>query len=162
MLYIGALPKAWHGIAESYLTGLMADRVIHEGDTVEAIQAFESRVVEGDRSLSSADQLYVFGDGDDLRRVNAYRHAHTASFRANAQWVASVYGPMQCMLKGVCAQCLQWQVDPETGQRTKAVYACSWHHQPMDIVDLAHLDERTAHHRMQHTLTTQWLKYRIS
>ena len=27
---------------------------------------------------------------------------------------------MQCMLKAF-AQCLQWQIDPETGQRTKAV-----------------------------------------
>ena len=38
-----------------------------------------------------------------------------------AKWFASVFGPMQCMLKGVCAQCLQWQVDPATGKRTKAV-----------------------------------------
>ncbi|WP_069471576.1 hypothetical protein [Candidatus Marithrix sp. Canyon 246] len=24
--------------------------------------------------------------------------------------VGSIHGPMQCMLKGVCAQCLQWQL----------------------------------------------------
>ena len=51
----------------------------------------------------------------------------------------SVYGPMQCMLKGVCAQCLQWQIDPLTGERTKAVYACSWQDQPLELVDLNHL-----------------------
>ena len=54
----------------------------------------------------------------------------------------AVYGPMQCMLKGVCAQCLQWQVDPLTGERTKAVYACSWQDQPLELVDLGHLVTR--------------------
>lgn len=51
-------------------------------------------------------------------------------------------GPMQCGLKGVCAQCLQWQVDPTTGQRTKAVYGCSWQNQPMQSIDLQHLETR--------------------
>lgn len=54
----------------------------------------------------------------------------------------AVYGPMQCMLKGVCAQCLQWQIDPLTGERTKAVYACSWQDQPLELVDLSHLVAR--------------------
>ena len=49
---------------------------------------------------------------------------------------------MQCMLKGVCAQCLQWQIDPKTGSRTKAVYACSWQDQPLEIIALDHLSER--------------------
>lgn len=56
--------------------------------------------------------------------------------------VAAVYGPMQCMLKGVCAQCLQWQIDPITGERTKAVYACSWQDQPVELIDLQHLQLR--------------------
>ena len=56
--------------------------------------------------------------------------------------VATVYGPMQCMLKGVCAQCLQWQIDPVSGARTKAVYACSWQDQPMELVDIEHLAMR--------------------
>ena len=133
-----------------------------DGNTLEAVDAYDSQAPSKAVRLSSAKQVFVFGDGDELRSLNAYRHQKHSVFHAEAQWVASVYGPMQCMLKGVCAQCLQWQVDPETGERTKAVYACSWHHQPMDIIDLEHLDERGAHHRMQHTLTTQWLKNRVS
>jgi len=70
---------------------------------------------------------------------------------------ASVYGPMQCMLKGVCAQCLQWQIDPATGQRTKAVYTCSWQDQPLDLIDLTNLDERLQQNRVQEILTNLWL-----
>ncbi|MBX9587224.1 MAG: FAD-dependent oxidoreductase [Gammaproteobacteria bacterium] len=80
-------------------------------------------------------------------------------FRADTQFIASIYGPMQCMLKGVCAQCLQWQVNPLTGQRTKAVYACSWQDQPLDIVDLDNLSERLAQNSTQEILSNLWLDY---
>jgi len=69
-----------------------------------------------------------------------------------------VAGPMQCMLKGVCAQCLQWQIDPETGQRTKAVYACSWQEQPLEIIAIDHMAIRhdNSHHVVQ-PLNRLWL-----
>jgi len=66
---------------------------------------------------------------------------------------------MQCMLKGVCAQCLQWQIDPSTGKRTKAVYACSWQSQPMEIVDLGNLDERLQQNQLQEKLSNLWLEH---
>ncbi|MBV53327.1 MAG: pyridine nucleotide-disulfide oxidoreductase [Coxiellaceae bacterium] len=160
VVYVGKLPQAWQAVASTYLSSLISDWSLTEGGTLEAIDAYESQAKRRTVSLSLAKQVFVFGDGDDLRSINIYRHQKHSVFHAEAQWVASVYGPMQCMLKGVCAQCLQWQIDPETGQRSKAVYACSWHHQPMDIIDLEHLDERSVQHRMQHTLMTQWLKYR--
>jgi len=81
------------------------------------------------------------------------------NWHPGAQWIASVYGPMQCMLKGVCAQCLQWQIDPKTGQRTKAVYACSWQHQPMELIDINNIAERLGQNRAQETLTQLWLDY---
>jgi hypothetical protein len=66
---------------------------------------------------------------------------------------------MQCMLKGVCSQCLQWQIDPATGKRTKAVFACSWQDEPMDIVDLDNLDERQAQNRLQEHLGGLWIDH---
>jgi hypothetical protein len=66
------------------------------------------------------------------------------------------------MLKGVCSQCLQWQIDPHTGQRTKAVFGCSWQDEPLDIVDLDNLDERLSQNRVQEHLTNRWLEYLLS
>jgi len=63
------------------------------------------------------------------------------------------------MLKGICAQCLQWQIDPATGQRTKAVFACSWQDQPLDIVDIDNLEERLSQNRLQEQLSNLWLDY---
>ncbi len=72
---------------------------------------------------------------------------------------AAVYSTMQCMLKGVCAQCLQWQLDPVTGKRTKAVFACSWQEQPLAMIDVNNLTERLKQNALQEHLTNLWLDY---
>ena len=77
-----------------------------------------------------------------------------------AKAYAAVFGPMQCGLKGVCAQCLQWQIDPVTGARTKAIYACSWQEQPMVLVDLPHLEMRQSLNEPHQTLNALW--YRLN
>ena len=66
--------------------------------------------------------------------------------------------PMQCMLKGVCAKCLQWQVDPATGERTKAVYACSWQLQPAELVDFSHLASRQNQDSIDLLIGKLWLE----
>jgi NADPH-dependent glutamate synthase beta subunit-like oxidoreductase len=87
--------------------------------------------------------VHAIGDKELLCQVQSARaNAWKNNLKDDVYWVGSTYGPMQCMLKGVCAQCLQWQVDPTTGKRKKAVYACSWQHQPMDLIDLNHLEQR--------------------
>lgn len=83
-------------------------------------------------------------------------------FVKQPKFIASVYGPMQCMLKGVCAQCLTWQVDPATGKRSKAVFSCSWQDQPFELVDINNLEERLEQNRAQEILTDLWLDYLFS
>ena len=83
----------------------------------------------------------------------------TIRWEQDCEFIAAAYGPMQCMLKGICAQCLQWQIDPQTGERTKAVYACSWHHQPLDSLDLQHLAQRQGEYTVLEPLHQLWLDY---
>ena len=79
--------------------------------------------------------------------------------RCSAPATGSVYGSMQCMLKGVCSQCLQWQMDPVTGKRTKAVFTCSWQDQPIDMPDYDSLQERLAQNRLSEHLSNLWLEH---
>lgn len=111
-------------------------------------------------SLENLQQVLVVGSAQLVRTIQTARGALLKEFFSDAvKFLASVHGPMQCMLKGVCAQCLQWQIDPKTGERTKAVYACSWQNQPMDIIDIGNIDERLGQNKMQETLTNLWLDY---
>jgi len=55
--------------------------------------------------------------------------------------IASINSPMQCMMKEVCAQCLQRHVDPKTGQES-FVFSCFNQDQDMDVVDFENLKDR--------------------
>jgi NADPH-dependent glutamate synthase beta subunit-like oxidoreductase/NAD(P)H-flavin reductase len=112
--------------------------------------------------LKEVTQLLLFTDADLICRFKSACHAQLAGlFHADIKMIAAVHGPMQCMLKGVCAQCLQWQVDPETGRRVKAVYACSWQNQPLELVDSINLNERLAQNQVQERFSSLWLDYII-
>lgn len=110
--------------------------------------------------LTDVDRIYIIGNTDLLRRFQDARKTSLKEFLIKGpRIVGSVYSTMQCMLKGVCAQCLQWQVDPETGQRTKAVFACSWPEQPLELIDFNNMDERQIQNRLQEQLSSLWVDY---
>lgn len=111
-------------------------------------------------SLQDVDRIFVVGETDLLRSFQAARKTILKDYLVKDPKVfGSVYGNMQCMLKGVCAQCLQWQIDPETGLRTKAVFACSWQDQPLEIIDLDHADSRNMHNHALEQFNHLWIDY---
>lgn len=111
-------------------------------------------------SVNDTNRILVFGNSLLARKVRDACRQELKPFLGKSPMVtASVNTPMQCMLKGVCSQCLQWQVDPRTGKRRKAVFACSWHNEPIELVDFDNLDERQLQNRMQETLSSLWLDH---
>jgi NADPH-dependent glutamate synthase beta subunit-like oxidoreductase/NAD(P)H-flavin reductase len=110
--------------------------------------------------LQDVDRVLIIGTHRLVRLINDARHGVLREYLSKSpNFTASIHGPMQCMLKGICAQCLQWQIDPATGQRTKAVFACSWQDQPLDIVDIDNLEARLSQNRLQEQLSNLWLDY---
>ncbi len=70
--------------------------------------------------------------------------------------IASVNSPMQCMMKEICAQCLQLHKDPVTGEET-VVFSCFNQDQPLDQVDFTNLRQRLSQNGVQEKLTKQWI-----
>jgi len=111
-------------------------------------------------TLQAVDRIMVVGSSKLSRMVQEAQKGFLQDYlKPTAKITASVHSSMQCTLKGVCAQCLQWQIDPKTGERTKAVFACSWHNQPIEMVDWDSLDERLGQNRLQEHLSNRWLDY---
>ncbi len=111
-------------------------------------------------SLHDLDRVFVVGTPDLLREFQAARKTLLKQhLMKDPKVFGSVYGNMQCMLKGVCAQCLQWQINPETGLRTKAVFACSWQDQPLEIIDIDHIDMRAMQNRLHDQMSRLWVDY---
>ncbi len=116
--------------------------------------------LQAQTDLSAIHRVITHGDAVVVKHWRQWIvHALKPMVSNDVIWTASVYGPMQCMMKGVCAQCLQWQVDPKTGERTKAVYSCSWQDQPMEAVDWDNLDDRLAQNHTQEILSSLWLNF---
>ena len=68
---------------------------------------------------------------------------------------------MQCMMKEVCAQCLQRHVDPQTG-REEFIFSCFNQDQLMDHVDFENLNARLRQNTVQEKLSNRWLDYLLA
>jgi hypothetical protein len=92
-----------------------------------------------------------------MRAVKEARHGVLAPY-LNPQHVgiASINSPMQCMMKQVCAQCLQRHVDPVTGKES-FVFSCFNQDQKMDEVDFINLRARLRQNTVVEKLTNLWL-----
>lgn len=111
-------------------------------------------------NLSGVDRVIAVGAPDFIHKLQVARTDQLKDcFAASTKFSGSVYGAMQCMLKGVCAQCLQWQVDPVTGKRSKAVYACSWQQQPLEGIDSHNIAQRLSQNNASEQLSHIWLDY---
>ncbi len=135
------------------------------GDPLDALLRYARGELSSDKSqpeipLTDVDRIHIIGSTDLMRRFQAARKSQLKDFLVKDPRISgSVYSTMQCMLKGVCAQCLQWQIDPETGRRTKAVFACSWPEQPLELIDFDNIDERLIQNRVQEHLSQLWIQY---
>lgn len=151
-------------VGEPVTTHRSTDRA-KTGDLIEILLSYAKTAVDHSPDgpeipLQDVNRVIVIGSEGLVKLIQHARQGVLKNFFASDPvFIASIYGPMQCMLKGVCAQCLQWQIDPISGQRTKAVFSCSWQDQPLDIVDLDNLNERVEQNRTQEILTNLWLDY---
>jgi NADPH-dependent glutamate synthase beta subunit-like oxidoreductase/NAD(P)H-flavin reductase len=108
--------------------------------------------------LQSVDRMIVIGSDRMMAAVKSARGAALAPYlKRDHVAIASINSPMQCMMKEVCAQCLQKHVDPATGQET-IIFSCFNQDQLMDRVDFFNLNARLRQNTVQEKLTNQWLE----
>ena len=107
--------------------------------------------------LSAVDRIIAIGsDGMMAAVAEARRAALKRYFRPGHRAIASINSPMQCMMKEICAQCLQPHKDPVTG-KTSIVFSCFNQDQPLDKVDFRALNERLGQNALHEKLTALWI-----
>ena len=120
------------------------------GNIVEAMAAYGTRRARRRRrSRSSAvDRLIVIGSDGMMGAVAQARHARARAAISSPAITrsAAINSPMQCMMKEICAQCLQLHKDPVTGEET-VVFSCFNQDQPLDHVDFGSLRTRASPER---------------
>ena len=128
------------------------------GNIVEAMAAYGRGDLESvDIPLDAADRLVVIGSDGMMRAVARARHEELAPFlKPGHQAIGSINSPMQCMMKEICAQCLQLQRDPLTGKES-VVFSCFNQDQELDRVDFACLRQRLRQNGVQEKIGALWI-----
>ena len=108
--------------------------------------------------LLDCARIIAIGSDRMMAAVKNARHGLLAPhFKPNHVAIASINSPMQCMMKEICAQCLQRHIDPVTGKET-IVFSCSNQDQPQDAVDWKNLADRLRQNTVQEKLTDRWVQ----
>ena len=128
------------------------------GNIVQAMEAYASgRLGATDIRMDQVDRVIAIGSDRMMAAVARARHAVLAPYlKATHLAIASINSPMQCMMKEICAQCLQPQRDPVTGE-TSYVFSCFNQDQELDRVDFQALSERLKQNSLQEKMTAQWI-----
>ena len=128
------------------------------GNIVQAMIAYaESQFGTQLVDLKDVDRIIAIGSDRMMNGVREARHTTLKPY-LNEKHVAigSINSPMQCMMKEVCAQCLQRHVNPHTGEEF-FVFSCFNQDQHLDFVDFKNLNERLRANSVQEKLTNLWL-----
>jgi NAD(P)H-flavin reductase len=109
--------------------------------------------------LPTVDRIIAIGSDRMMAAVKASRHGVLAPYlKKEHVGIASINSPMQCMMKEVCAQCLQKHVDPVTGKE-EIIFSCFNQDQEMDRVDFPNLAARLRQNTVQEKLASMWLDH---
>jgi len=128
------------------------------GNILDAIEAY----AKGDLGpppipLHEVDHLIAIGSDRMMAAIKEARHGRLQPYlKAGHTAIGSINSPMQCMMKGVCAQCLCRHVDPANGQEY-FVYSCYNQDQELDRVDFDNLRARLRQNSVQEKISDRWL-----
>ena len=137
-----------------------AQDVHFRGNIVQAILAYgEGRFGEPLVPLPTVDRIIAIGSDRMMRAVKDARRGVLAPHLAkDPVAIGSINSPMQCMMKEVCAQCLQKHIDPVSGAES-VVFSCLNQDQRLDEVDFDHLAARLRANTVQEKLANLWLDH---
>ena len=118
----------------------------------------QALIAHGEK-LRAVDRLIVIGSDRLMAAIAQARTGALAPFlKPGHRAIGSINSPMQCMMKEICAQCLQKQVDPVTGEE-KVVFTCFNQDQELEKVDFGCLAERLGQNSVQEKLTARWITH---
>ena len=128
------------------------------GNIVQAMTAYATGKLGAQSiALRDCDRLIAIGSDRMMAAVAAARGTVLKPYMKPAhRAIGSINSPMQCMMKEICAQCLQPHRDPVTG-KVSYVFSCFNQDQPLDHVDFPALDLRLRQNSTQEKLTAQWI-----
>ena len=103
------------------------------------------------------DRVFTIGNDKMMHEVAKVRHQNLAPAISNAKYaIASLNSSMQCMLKGVCSQCLQKRTNDEG--KEEYFYSCASQDQNVDKFDFDFLQKRCGQNSLMEKISKKYLE----
>jgi NADPH-dependent glutamate synthase beta subunit-like oxidoreductase/NAD(P)H-flavin reductase len=143
--------------APGFIAGRAQDKTF-VGNIVEAMVSYATGKLGAQPiPFNAADRLIVIGSDGMMGAVAKAREGVLKPhLKPGHHAIASINSPMQCMMKEICAQCLQAHKDPVTGKET-IVFSCFNQDQPLAEVDFGGLRQRLGQNSLEEKLTGLWI-----
>jgi NADPH-dependent glutamate synthase beta subunit-like oxidoreductase/NAD(P)H-flavin reductase len=125
-----------------------------KGNIVQAMEAYAiGKLGSVSIELAQVERIIAIGSHHMMEAIAKARKTILLSYLNKPhQAIASINSPMQCMMKEICAQCLQKHIDPVTGKEYY-IFSCTNQDQDMDSVNFEHLNSRLSQNSLQEKLT---------
>ena len=132
------------------------------GNIIQAMIAYASgELGEVPIQLNEASRIIAIGSDRMMAAITEARHHILKPYLDEGhEGIASINSPMQCMMKAVCAQCMQRHVIPGTNEEV-FVFTCFNQDQKMDEVDFANLNSRLKTNSLLEKINNKWFDYLI-
>ena len=127
------------------------------GNIVQAMLAYaQGELGDGAIRMPHVDRIIAIGSDRMMAAVALARHTVLREhLKAGHFAVGSINSPMQCMMKEICAQCLQPHTLADGTKRY--VFSCFNQDQELDRVNWPALNERLRQNSVQEKLTAKWI-----
>ncbi len=131
------------------------------GNIIQAMEAFNRGMI-GKKifDFKEADRIITIGSDRMMNAVKLARHTIFKNQLKDHVAIGSINSSMQCMMKEICAQCLQRHVDPVTKEES-FVFSCFNQDQLLDNVDFNNLNQRLRTNSVLEKLSNLYLSYLI-
>ena len=131
---------------------------------IQAMMAYHNEKLGVERMfpLCEVDRIIAIGSDRMMAAVKAARReggAMQGLLKEEHVAIGSINSTMQCMMKEVCAQCLQKHVDPITQEETGFVFSCFNQDQPLDMVDFTSLNSRLKVNSLEEKLSLAYFEH---
>ncbi|WP_448605726.1 FAD-dependent oxidoreductase [Neorickettsia risticii] len=122
------------------------------------IMALE-RYIKGEILLpikaGALDRVITIGSDSLMFAVQRFITKHRHILKPNLKAIASINSPMQCMMQGICAQCIQRR---HINGKEEYVYSCVNQDQDMEITDFYFLSQRLKQNSLTEKLNYLYCK----
>jgi NAD(P)H-flavin reductase len=127
------------------------ESIFFSGTVIEAIKNYFTK------NHQKIDRVFAIGNDNLMHEIARLRNENIVEEFALAKYsITSLNSPMQCMMKGVCGQCLQRIKNPDGTY--KYFYSCANQDQMSDQLDFDNLHARCQQNSLLEKLTKFWIE----